>query len=157
MRTTVHGKPAAPVLAALLLAALTFALTQTVIAPVLPAEAVVVNEAFVARYFPGEDPVGQRLGFGAEDEWWEIVGVVGDVPQYGLDRAVRAQVYLPHEQFSTRSLFMIVRAAGETHNTPAGCTVASVITGSRPSRSRPCRRSPPGRYRCWSSRGGSRR
>src|SRR3712207_8266298 len=37
MRATVHGKPAVPVLGALLLAALTFALTQTMIAPVLPA------------------------------------------------------------------------------------------------------------------------
>ncbi len=36
MRTTVHGKPAAPVLGALLIAGLTFALAQTMIAPALP-------------------------------------------------------------------------------------------------------------------------
>jgi EmrB/QacA subfamily drug resistance transporter len=36
MRTTVHGKPAAPVLGALLLAALSFALLQTMVAPAIP-------------------------------------------------------------------------------------------------------------------------
>ena len=36
MRTTVHGKPAAPVLGALLLAALAFALLQTMVVPALP-------------------------------------------------------------------------------------------------------------------------
>src|SRR5918997_1093683 len=34
--TTVHGKPAAPVLGALLLAALAFALLQTMVAPAIP-------------------------------------------------------------------------------------------------------------------------
>ena len=36
MRTTIHGKPAAPVLGALLLAALAFALLQTMVAPAIP-------------------------------------------------------------------------------------------------------------------------
>lgn len=76
-------------------------------------EALVVNEAFVARYFPEEDPLGQRLSFGAEDEWWEIVGVVGDVPQFGLDDNVRPAVYASHAQFTTRSLFVVVRSPGD--------------------------------------------
>jgi hypothetical protein len=29
-------------------------------------EPVVVNEAFVRRIFPGEDPLGQRIGFGPD-------------------------------------------------------------------------------------------
>jgi EmrB/QacA subfamily drug resistance transporter len=37
MRTTVHGRPAAPILGALLLAAFSFALAQTLVAPALPA------------------------------------------------------------------------------------------------------------------------
>jgi predicted permease len=43
---------------------------------------VVVNEAFAARYFPGEDPIGKRIGYGggrSEPGYWRtIVGVVGD-------------------------------------------------------------------------------
>jgi len=42
---------------------------------------VVVNEAFAERYFPGEDPIGKRIGYGdrsAPGYWRTIVGVVGD-------------------------------------------------------------------------------
>ena len=40
----------------------------------------VVNEAFVHRVFPGEDPLGRRLIFGLENpETWIIIGVVADV------------------------------------------------------------------------------
>jgi putative ABC transport system permease protein len=75
-------------------------------------EVLVINEAFAQRYFPGEEPVGRRISLGGDD-WWEIVGVVGNAPQYGLDRPVRPAIYMPHEQFTTRSLIMVVRAGGD--------------------------------------------
>jgi putative ABC transport system permease protein len=56
--------------------------------------AVVVNQAFVKRFFAKEDPLGRRflagLGPGrgplgaAAPTWWTIVGVVGDTKQRGL-------------------------------------------------------------------------
>jgi putative ABC transport system permease protein len=52
--------------------------------------AVVVNEAFVRRYFPNEDPIGKQIHvrFGEyptdEKQPRQIVGVVGDVKHYGL-------------------------------------------------------------------------
>ena len=47
----------------------------------LSREPVVVNETFVRRIFPGEDPIGQQLIFGVDelDIRWTIVGVVSDV------------------------------------------------------------------------------
>jgi putative ABC transport system permease protein len=42
---------------------------------------VVVNEAFAARYFPGQDPIGKRIGYGdrsAPGYWRTIVGIAGD-------------------------------------------------------------------------------
>jgi predicted permease len=55
--------------------------TETVPGGFLPAERVVVNSALVQRVFPGEDPIGKRLGFGPDERniTWTIVGVVGDV------------------------------------------------------------------------------
>jgi predicted permease len=52
----------------------------------LPSETVLVNEAFARRILPGEEPVGQRLGFGPDERQpiWTIVGVVGDVRGDGL-------------------------------------------------------------------------
>lgn len=60
---------------------------------------VVVNEAFVRKFFPGEDPIGRqlRLRFDPyptdEDRNRQIVGVVGDVKQYGLGREAPPFIY----------------------------------------------------------------
>ena len=52
------------------------------------AEPVVVNEAFVRRFFPGEDPVGKRFCIDPTSKvyWYEIVGVVGDMRRQSLER-----------------------------------------------------------------------
>jgi putative ABC transport system permease protein len=66
--------------------------------------AIVVNEAFVHRYFPNEDPIGKqlRLRFDPypteEDRPREIVGVVGDVKHYGLSSAAPPFIYTSYLQ-----------------------------------------------------------
>ncbi|HTW81546.1 MAG TPA: ABC transporter permease [Terracidiphilus sp.] len=40
---------------------------------------VVINESFVQRYFPGEDPIGKHLRIMGGQKLYTIVGVVGDV------------------------------------------------------------------------------
>jgi putative ABC transport system permease protein len=60
----------------------------------------VIDERLAQLYFPGEDPIGQRLwpdwiGESAPD-WYEVVGVVPHVVTFGLASADRpAQLYLP--------------------------------------------------------------
>jgi len=62
---------------------------------------VVVNEAFVRKFFPQEDPLGRRLvigkGLGKEfdDPPRQIVGVVGDVREGGLRQALSPVMYVP--------------------------------------------------------------
>jgi predicted permease len=62
----------------------------------------VVDEEFVRKYFPGENPIGKRvhmshLDKGGDGKVYEIVGVVGHVNQWGLDsdlkEELRAQIY----------------------------------------------------------------
>jgi len=66
--------------------------------------AVVVNETFVHRFFPNEDPLGRQLLMRYdpypvdEDRPRLIVGVVGDVKQYGLGNDVRPLIYASHVQ-----------------------------------------------------------
>jgi putative ABC transport system permease protein len=66
------------------------------------AEAVaVISESTARTLFPGEDPIGRHLQIEARDDrrpWAVIVGVVGDVHQYGLDREPDAAVYIPFAQ-----------------------------------------------------------
>ena len=78
----------------------------------------VINDEAAARYFPGEDPVGQRLKIGSSDPetpWWEIVGVVGSTHNLGLDTDPFPEVFAAHEQVggSQNQLFLLLRSEGE--------------------------------------------
>jgi putative ABC transport system permease protein len=76
-----------------------------------------VNEAFVRRFFPNEDPIGKRLMFdnptrpGAR--WATIVGVVADTGRGGFGRPVWAETYFPHQQTPDRRMFMFIRTSGD--------------------------------------------
>jgi predicted permease len=57
---------------------------------------VIINETLAARFFPGEDPIGKRLELsGSPKDLREIVGVVSDVRNYGVDAEVKPEVYVP--------------------------------------------------------------
>ena len=57
--------------------------------------AVVVSESFARHWWPEGGALGRRVGGGDEQEWWEIVGVVGDVHFEGLDQPAEEAVYFP--------------------------------------------------------------
>jgi putative ABC transport system permease protein len=68
--------------------------------------AVVINEAFARRYFPNEDPIGQQVLLRYEpwpvdeDRPRQIVGIVGDVRNYGLSQPAPPAVYVSYLQQS---------------------------------------------------------
>ena len=58
--------------------------------------AVVVSRSFAEAWWPDASPLGRRVRVGAENEaWYDIVGVVEDVRQDGLDQPVVETVYFP--------------------------------------------------------------
>jgi predicted permease len=73
----------------------------------------IVNEAFVHKYFPGEDPIGK--GFGdtdlKPDSIKQIVGVVKDFKDAGLDQDQWPAVYYPFNQDVDTYFSVIVRTA----------------------------------------------
>lgn len=75
-------------------------------------EVVIVNRTLAEHFWPGEDPVGKRLkqGWPEDDEpWREIVGVVGDTRQFGLDDVPRMQTFLPVPQGPLWSVRLALR------------------------------------------------
>jgi len=73
-------------------------------------EVLVVTDAFVKRFFPGEDPIGRRLVFDGPDKTpREIVGVVGDVKRKGLDADVQPEVYVSYLQRPDRRLNVLLK------------------------------------------------
>jgi putative ABC transport system permease protein len=75
---------------------------------------VIVNETFARHYWPGVDAIGKRIRTGDEkNPWREVVGVVADVKQYGLDTPSTLQLYLPHQQSPSQQMVLVVRTSGE--------------------------------------------
>jgi putative ABC transport system permease protein len=85
---------------------------------------VLVNQTFARRYFADRDVLGHSLripwlhdrspryvGAKGSDEWLQIVGVVGDVPNGGLDRPVKPAVYTPFSLYMTDWIQILVRAS----------------------------------------------
>jgi putative ABC transport system permease protein len=83
----------------------------------------VISEAMARRFWPGEDPVGQRLFIddGGPNPR-QIVGVVGDVKHYGLERGAKPTVYLPFMQNPYRYMTLMVRASGDASNVAGAVT-----------------------------------
>jgi len=99
-------------------------------------EVAVIDDEFVRRYWPHDDPIGKRFTFGppagatdtTQREWIQVVGVVGHTKQEGLDGENRLQLYLPYRQSGLPFLTFVVRTAGapEQYVNPVRRAVQSV-------------------------------
>jgi putative ABC transport system permease protein len=80
-------------------------------------QVVVLSEAAVRRYFPGEEPLGKRItvGWGRPEgkpkAGGEVVGIVGDVKDRGLAEQTPPEIYIPHAQLPTETLDVVVRTS----------------------------------------------
>jgi putative ABC transport system permease protein len=76
-----------------------------------------VNETFVRRFFPGEDPLGRRVTFDNPSRpgtrWQTIVGVVADTKRGGFEREPWAETYFPMRQSPDARAFVLLRTKGD--------------------------------------------
>jgi predicted permease len=85
----------------------------------------VVNQSFVKQFMGDTDPIGQRvrspmlkveqpslLLAQAPDDWLEIVGVVGDSRNDGLDHPVKPAVFVPYSFVLPTDESLLVRVTG---------------------------------------------
>nr|MDQ3816535.1 ABC transporter permease [Acidobacteriota bacterium] len=77
----------------------------------------VISQSLAEKYFPNEDPIGKHIQFGNMDgdlRLIEIVGVVGNVREFGPDQAPAVTVYANAFQRPQASLLaVVVRAEGD--------------------------------------------
>ena len=85
----------------------------------------VINETAAKKFWPGEEPVGKRVWFGANPGFTdperpvEVVGVVADVKYWPINDAVGPDFYTSYLQFTYPSSLYVVRAANAAAILPA--------------------------------------
>ena len=72
---------------------------------------VVINQTLAKKYFPGEDPIGQRFGDTDlhPDTLKEIIGVVDDIKEGPLDSEIWPAYYAPFNQHPRVDFSVVVR------------------------------------------------
>ena len=89
---------------------------------------IIISEAFVRQHFPNEDPIGKRIKPGIstyEDEdstMREVIGVVGDVRNRGLDTDPRPAYYMPQTQLPFSQMIVVVKTLGEPRSLVSAVT-----------------------------------
>ena len=89
-----------------------------------------INQAFARRFFPNENPIGHQLRFGSANPWITIVGIVGDVRGFGLDKQPNSEIYLHYQQHTLLPynplphMHLVVRTIGNPND------VAAAVLGS---------------------------
>jgi predicted permease len=81
----------------------------------------VVNETFVHKYFGQQDPLGQRVRLAelqnfpdpVADPWFEVVGVVADAKNQGLQEPVLPEVWVPYTVTASAERGILVRTVNE--------------------------------------------
>jgi predicted permease len=71
----------------------------------------IVNDAAARGRWGAEDPIGKRFSFDNGSTWITVVGVVGNVKQYGLDKEPAQEIYGPIAQTPSGS-FLVVKTKG---------------------------------------------
>jgi len=80
----------------------------------------VINETLARSYFRNENAVGQRIKLSTfemyadwpRDAYFEIIGIIADAKNHGLQDPPRPEVYFPHTLTGTGPRMLMVRTAG---------------------------------------------
>ncbi len=78
----------------------------------------IVNQTFVHKYLADENPMGQRVRIASlaevfpdklSDPWFEIIGVVADVKNNGLQDPVQPEIWVPYTMTGSAARGVLVR------------------------------------------------
>jgi len=91
---------------------------------------VIINQTLADRYFPDQNPIGQRIAWTGEllrfapisGEWRTVVGVAGNTKDGGLDAEPRPVVFMPFNQMLALSGGLVIRADSNVAAVTAAAT-----------------------------------
>ncbi|HEV8337432.1 MAG TPA: ABC transporter permease [Candidatus Polarisedimenticolia bacterium] len=71
---------------------------------------ILINESMARQYWPNENPLGKRIG---RTVWREVVGVVGNVRTFSLERDEPPTMYFPFAQVPSGRASILARLRGD--------------------------------------------
>lgn len=74
---------------------------------------VILDQQVAQRAWPGENPIGKRIRSSPNDEWAEVVGVVGHVRHEQLETDRRLQIYWNYLQRTRDRMSLVVRTSSD--------------------------------------------
>ena len=74
---------------------------------------VIVNQTLANLFWPGQDPIGQRVRLGGNHEYYEVVGVARDGKYHTLGESHLPYAYMDLEQSSETDQILIARGGGD--------------------------------------------
>lgn len=93
-------------------------------------ETAIVDEALAQRFWPHENPIGKRIQRGQAGPWRTVVGVINDAKEYSSEKEPPIAVYYPFEQFTARSMYLVIRTTPDP--VPMGAAIAKEIQAVDP-------------------------
>src|SRR5262249_8256915 len=77
-------------------------------------QVVIINQTMAKKQWPGENPIGKRLILVGSDQPREIVGVVEDIKQDGLESSESFNyIYMPYQQGIWAIQMLVIRASSD--------------------------------------------
>jgi putative ABC transport system permease protein len=76
----------------------------------------IANQALAQHRWPAMDPLGRRVSIDNGKTWTQIIGVIGDVREHGLDQQPEDLIYLPFAQYPQSSPSLVARTQGDPMN-----------------------------------------
>jgi len=86
----------------------------------------IVNESFTRKFFPNQNPIGQRLTDNGKKHVNEIVGVVSDFRPFGAEGGTRPEIFTPYLKLDEAMVVARTRGAPESYEKALGSAVASL-------------------------------
>jgi len=80
----------------------------------------VVNLTAARHFWGAQDPIGKRFSVDGGKTWTQIIGVAGDVKQYGLDKDAVEEIYVPLAQSPLLDAIVEVKTSVEPMSVARG-------------------------------------
>ena len=94
---------------------------------------VLINQAMAEKFWPGADPIGRRFGQGQDrTQWFEVVGVIGDVRSIALTRNSPYEFYRTLDQSTFSAMTGVIRTVNAEPSTVVP-TVRQLVSQLDPS------------------------